>query len=131
MNDSAGEEHCGEVNLQNRNWMKFDFILQSQRDCILQPRVARNELPWVLVQQIFSTATRLRRLLSSGHPRISTQPRWGCNSFRGFTQGSSFLATLGYAPESRWDSGREMTLTVHELSCARSTHLCSRFTLTL
>ena len=25
---------------------------QSQRDCVLQPKVARNELPWVIVEQI-------------------------------------------------------------------------------
>ena len=58
---------------------------QSQRDCGLQPKVARNELPWDIVPPIFPTATRLclfaprwaplaataLRLLPfrSGHPR--------------------------------------------------------------
>jgi hypothetical protein len=29
-------------------------IGQSQRDCDLQPKVARDELPWVIVQQIIN-----------------------------------------------------------------------------
>jgi ankyrin repeat protein len=32
------------------------------------------------------------------------QPRWGCRSLAVHTQGSSFLATLGFETESRWDS---------------------------
>jgi REP-associated tyrosine transposase len=35
-------------------------ICESQRDSAVKPRVARNELPWVVVRQIFPTATRLR-----------------------------------------------------------------------
>jgi hypothetical protein len=52
-------------------------------------------------------------------PEIS-QPRWGCAAavptdhnpdgvagvWRWFSQGSSFLATLGFAAESLWDSSR-------------------------
>jgi hypothetical protein len=34
--------------------------------------------------------------------------------FAGLTQGSSFLATLGFAPESRWDSGNEVPETIRE-----------------
>src|SRR5438034_7276638 len=30
--------------------------------------------------------------------------RWGCNFLPTFSQGSSFLATLGFRAESRWDS---------------------------
>src|SRR5260221_4359668 len=30
--------------------------------------------------------------------------RWGCEILATFTQGSSFLATLGFVAESRWDS---------------------------
>jgi len=29
-------------------------VLQSQRDCALRPRVARNELPWVAAEGIFN-----------------------------------------------------------------------------
>jgi hypothetical protein len=32
------------------------------------------------------------------------QPRWGCPTRGCLTQGSSFLATLGFRTESRWDS---------------------------
>jgi hypothetical protein len=72
---------------------------QSQRDCIHQPRVARNELPWVDCKR-------------------HSQPQRGCifftptgyNPFRvddirfTISQGSSSLATLGYMMESLWDS---------------------------
>ena len=33
-----------------------------------------------------------------------SQPRWGCCFALPLTQGSSFLATLGFVAESRWDS---------------------------
>ena len=42
--------------------------------------------------------------------RVRSQPRWGCGESRPFTQGSSFLATLGSASESRWDSGKAHSL---------------------
>src|SRR2546430_511740 len=35
------------------------------------------------------------------------QPRWGCADSGRLTQGSSFLATLGFGPESLWDSTEE------------------------
>src|SRR6266567_6845206 len=35
------------------------------------------------------------------------QPRWGCETPATFTQGSSSLATLGFVPESLWDSFQE------------------------
>src|SRR5882724_394873 len=35
------------------------------------------------------------------------QPRWGCETPATFTQGSSFLATLGFVAESLWDSFQE------------------------
>src|SRR6266699_2217245 len=45
---------------------------QSRRDCVLQPRVARNELPWEIVQ----TASQPQRGCGRArHPR--TQFRWG------------------------------------------------------
>ena len=34
------------------------------------------------------------------------QPRWGCDSPAAVSQGSSCLATLGFEPESLWDSHR-------------------------
>jgi hypothetical protein len=33
----------------------------------------------------------------------TTQPRWGWFNFFAFSQGSSFLATLGWQPQSLWD----------------------------
>src|SRR5258707_7071417 len=46
------------------------FETQSQRDCALQPRVARNELPWVKVQR-------------------ESQPQRGCASFAMAAHGGS------------------------------------------
>ena len=72
---------------------------QSQRDCILQPRVARNELPWVDCKRNFQP-----------HRGCIFFAPTGCNPFRvddvcfTISQGSSFLATLGYMMESLWDS---------------------------
>ena len=88
--------------------------LQSRRDCVLQPRVGRNELPWVmaacapqllrscaintnntmpqslrvglLIREVGATSSRLRGVV----PEIS--------------QGSSLLATLGFIAGSLWDS---------------------------
>ena len=76
-------------------------IRESQRDSVPKPRVAESaRLPW---------DTR----------RHSSQPRRGCVHpratnrlnpvgieivFTPVSQGSSFLATLGFEPESRWDS---------------------------
>src|SRR2546425_11311395 len=48
-------------------------ILQSGRDCVLQPRAARNELPWVSGPQDFSTPTGLCHVLT-----VVPQSRWGC-----------------------------------------------------
>jgi len=43
-----------------------------------------------------------RQARSLLHPR--TQPRWGWLILKRCTQGSSFLATLGFVAESLWDS---------------------------
>src|SRR5947208_2561994 len=66
--------------------------IESQRDCVTQPRVARNELPWVAVRQTSSTPTglwpfRFRPSLA----KFDTTPL-GLKSIRAGTQGSSFLA---------------------------------------
>src|SRR5438105_4449371 len=84
---------------------------QSQRDCVLQPRVARNELPWDQRRQNqFQPRMRLCPLESSRpHASGDCVTNWR-NSFGvemdggTLTQGSSFLATLGFEAESRWDS---------------------------
>ena len=65
---------------------------ESQRDFVMQPRVVRNELPWVDDERIqkpqrgfVNVATR------EGHNPVGVE-----NDFMGrFTQGSSFLATAG------------------------------------
>ena len=69
---------------------------ESQRDSGLQPRVARNELPWESVSKAHNpngvVAWRRRRdatpLGLKNHPAV--------------TQGSSFLATLGWRTQPRW-----------------------------
>ena len=67
---------------------------QSQRDCVLQPKVARHELPW-------------------GHGRMKSPPRMGCDRHRGLgatlvgvlafflpmTQGSLFASTCRRNPQ--------------------------------
>ncbi len=47
-------------------------MLQSQRDCVFQPRVARNELPWGPGRMDFNPK-------GLGHVSAAApQPRWGC-----------------------------------------------------
>jgi len=76
---------------------------QSQRDCVLQPRVARNELPWGIVPGY--TTLKGLSLCRSLRTRNSS-----CNPFRvestppSRSQGSSFHATLSFVTESLWDS---------------------------
>ncbi len=78
----------------------FCQLLQSQRDCVLQPRVARNELPWVTV-----TVGKISNPngVASFDSRRAATPLGLC-AIGTHSQGSSFLATLGFVPESRWDS---------------------------
>ena len=49
-----------------------------------------------------STPTGLRPVAVT-----APQPRWGCAASVRITQGSSFLATLGFETESLWDSHLE------------------------
>jgi len=74
---------------------------QSQRDCVVQPRVARNELPWVKDQEIFNP----NGVVSRRNERAATP--LGLSSFGRNSQGASFLATLGYGMASLWDSTLE------------------------
>jgi hypothetical protein len=67
---------------------RWQIPRQSQRDCVHQPKVARNELPWVIVNRFPN-----RNAVVAIHPRRAD-----------VSQGGSFLATLGFATESRWDS---------------------------
>src|SRR5207253_1992740 len=78
----------------------------------LQPRVARNELPWVTAVRASTTLKGLWPMsvysgTDGGLPNaaylVPPQPRWGCVPIPMFTQGSSFLATLGFGPKSLWD----------------------------
>src|SRR2546425_9881623 len=88
--------------------------LQSRRDCVLQPRVARNELPWVMS----ACAPQLRRSCAINRNNAIPQSLRRellirgvgatSSSLRGVmpevSQGSSLLATLGFIAESLWDS---------------------------
>src|SRR5437870_4956709 len=80
---------------------------QSQRDCVCQPRVARNELPWVdPVRSINPEGVEAPSLKRRRHSeQILAATPLGLIRLGTFSQGSSFLATLGFGPESLWDSG--------------------------
>ena len=87
------------------------LLVQSQRDCVLQPRVARNELPWVSSRTVFNpngvvscferrATTPLGLTVSSTHPRVarSSQP-WAVrrNPF-GIRPGNSSILFLLTTP---------------------------------
>src|SRR5258707_310439 len=59
---------------------------QSERDCIRQFQLSNGVLP------------------DSSFSRPLPQPFQGCRSSLAFSQGSSFLATLGFVAQSLWDS---------------------------
>src|SRR5204862_2153217 len=76
--------------------------LQCQRDCVTQPRVARNELPWV---KVTDNSQPQRGCGMVVFPWSSATTLSGLSLMSGaFSQGSSFLATLGFVAESLWDS---------------------------
>ena len=99
------------------------FFRLSQRDKVIQPRVARNELPWVPAH-MDSNPNGVVSLLR----RPAATPV-GLFAFGHVSQGSSFLATLGFEPESLWDSSLEfpkgITISPHYAPTAAST---ARFT---
>ncbi len=69
---------------------------ESQRDSGLQPRVARNEQPWESGPQCNNpNGVAARRWLGAATPL-------GLKNFPVPTQGSSFLATLGWRTQPRW-----------------------------
>jgi hypothetical protein len=77
---------------------------QSQRDCVLQPKVEASALPWVT--NISRTQPQRGCGQSKFNPKPPARPHPCCGwIFVGrTTQGSSFLATLGFETESRWDT---------------------------
>jgi hypothetical protein len=79
-------------------FLRSGLVAQSQRDCVLQPKVARNELPW----ERYAQESNLNGVVARRRSPMP-QPCWGCDSRR-LTQGGSFLATLGFEAESLWDS---------------------------
>ena len=77
-------------------------VRQSQRDCVLQPRVAESaRLPWVRVRAIFNP----NGVVPPDRHRATTP--LGLADTTRFSQGSSRLATLGFVTESLWDSALE------------------------
>jgi hypothetical protein len=72
---------------------------ESQQDSGLKPRVARNALPWVVVVVDFNPNGVALAFLYRGATPLGL---WSCDRF---SQGSSFLATLGWMTQSLWDCG--------------------------
>jgi hypothetical protein len=70
---------------------------ESQRDSGLEPRVARDELPWVTASEVNNP----NGVASRREHRAATP--LGLRFFPAATQGSSFLATLGWRTQSLWD----------------------------
>jgi hypothetical protein len=89
---------AGRVPSRGQPWSTCIRVL-SRRDCALQPRVARNELPWECVQK----HTYPKRGCVSFRSLVP-QPIQGCACLDIFTQGGSFHATLGFVAESHRDS---------------------------
>jgi hypothetical protein len=83
-------------------------LYESQRDSVTQPRVARNELPWVCQSRVGSTLKGLRlfaapaRFAEEGAHRDATLSGL-VKSVEVLTQGSACRATLGWWMQSRWD----------------------------
>ena len=76
-------------------------VLQSQRDCVLQPRVARPALPWVADGRVFNPNGVASRV------RVRGATPLGLLACGPVAQGSSCLATLDFGAESLWDSAPE------------------------
>jgi hypothetical protein len=77
---------------------RMSALLQSQRDWVRQPRVARHELPWGGIRTVFNPNG-----VASPNPLRTATPL-GLFDFCRVSQGSSCLANLGFEPESLWDS---------------------------
>jgi hypothetical protein len=70
---------------------------ESQRDSDSKPKVGRNELPWGFCRETNNPNGVAAELLNR-----DTTPL-GLKRFPLITQGRSFLATLGWMTQSRWD----------------------------
>ncbi len=70
---------------------------ESQRDSGSKPRVAGNELPWECGSNDYSPNGVVAMRVYQGATPLGLRP------FPDFPQGSSFLATLGWRPQSRGD----------------------------
>jgi hypothetical protein len=94
---------------------------ESQRDSGSKPKVARHELPWVAVVRNFFNPNGVVAASWSTVP----QPRWGWGNLIQLTQGSSFVATLGWRTQSRWDcrQRRNQNLVRREREAAESGQL--------
>jgi hypothetical protein len=76
---------------------------ESQRDSVLQPRVARHELPWVIARPAAPTAMRLRPF-SFLAPNVCHNPVGVDPALSSFTQGRlADSPTLGFEAQSLWD----------------------------
>src|SRR5688500_2091474 len=83
----------------------------SQRDCIMQPRVARHELPWEReIKCGYPERVGSKTNADGPFPIVEDPLRTALDatpseleSFPRRTQGSSFLATLGYRMQSLRD----------------------------
>jgi hypothetical protein len=83
--------------------------VESQRDSDSKPMVARNELPWeTWPKPTNPNGVAAWKWFDGATPSGLKEPGT-C------TQGSSFLATLGWTPQSRWDC----LLAHHFWICAR------------
>ena len=71
-------------------------VYKSQRDSVPKPRVARNELPWVIAPPASSTARRLWPSVFVRRVGICHNPVGVDEDLIPFTQGSSCVATLGW-----------------------------------
>src|SRR6185369_4067554 len=74
-------------------------FLESQRDSATKPRVARNELPWVIVIVIVAQNTTPPGLRPPVHVHQSRNPVGVFVFLIPLPQGSSFLATLIGVPK--------------------------------
>jgi len=77
-------------------------VRQSQRDCVFSPGLRGTSYPGC---QVVWVPTPRAKGVVSPFP-AEPQPRWplGLFAFGHLSQGSSFLATLGFESESLWDS---------------------------
>ena len=95
---------------------------ESQRDSGQQPRVARHELPWETTSQ----ANNPIGVAARTWPRDATPS--GLKIHRAATQGSSFLATLGWKTQSLWDcSSGNLSIVPFASRVARNLQKALRF----